>query len=48
MNNATYYFFFDTIVKRYLIEKGVLNIDKSDVIGLGGRNDVPLFQLNRL
>lgn len=34
MNNTTYYSFFDTIVNQYLIECGVLDIDKSDVIGL--------------
>lgn len=34
MNNTTYYSFFDTIVNQYLIEKGVLDIEKSPVIGL--------------
>jgi acyl-CoA thioester hydrolase len=34
MNNTTYYSFFDTIVNQYLIENGVLDIEKSDVIGL--------------
>ena len=34
MNNTTYYSFFDTIVNQYLIEKGVLHIDRSEVIGL--------------
>lgn len=34
MNNTTYYSFFDTIVNQYLIENGVLDIERSDVIGL--------------
>lgn len=34
MNNTTYYSFFDTIVNQYLIEKDVLDIHESDVIGL--------------
>jgi acyl-CoA thioester hydrolase len=34
MNNATYYSFFDTIVNQYLIENGVLDVEKSPVIGL--------------
>ena len=34
MNNTTYYSFFDTIVNQYLIENGVLDVDKGRVIGL--------------
>ena len=34
MNNVTYYSFFDTVVNQYLIEKGVLDIEGSSVIGL--------------
>ena len=34
MNNTTYYSFFDSIVNQYLIEHGVLDIEKSPVIGL--------------
>ena len=34
MNNTTYYSFFDTIVNQYLIENGVLDVEKSEVIGL--------------
>ncbi|MGM4998246.1 acyl-CoA thioesterase [Tardiphaga sp. 538_B7_N1_4] len=34
MNNTTYYSFFDTIVNQYLIDNGVLDIEKSEVIGL--------------
>ncbi|HET7460058.1 MAG TPA: thioesterase family protein [Longimicrobium sp.] len=34
LNNVVYYSFFDTAVNRYLIERGVLRIDTSPVIGL--------------
>lgn len=34
VNNVAYYGYFDTIVNDYLISAGVLNIHKSDVIGL--------------
>ncbi len=34
MNNTTYYSFFDTIVNQYLIENGVLDVEKGSVIGL--------------
>lgn len=34
MNNTTYYAFFDSVVCQYLIEHGVLDIEKSPVIGL--------------
>lgn len=34
MNNTTYYSFFDTIVNLYLIENGVLDVEKSPTIGL--------------
>jgi len=34
MNNTTYYSFFDSIVNQYLIENGVLDVEKSHVIGL--------------
>jgi acyl-CoA thioester hydrolase len=34
INNAVYYSFFDTAVNRYLIEKNVLDILKSETIGL--------------
>jgi acyl-CoA thioester hydrolase len=34
LNNIVYYSFFDTAVNRYLIEKGVLEIGTSPVIGL--------------
>ncbi len=34
LNNVVYYSYFDTVVNRYLIEKGVLEIGTGPVIGL--------------
>ena len=34
INNAVYYSFFDTAVNRYLIEHNVLDVLKSEIIGL--------------
>ena len=34
VNNVVYYSFFDTAVNRFLIDRGVLRIDASPVIGL--------------
>ena len=34
VNNVTYYSYFDTAVNGYLIAKGALDIEKSEVIGL--------------
>ena len=34
VNNVIYYSYFDTVVNQYLIEQGVLDIEKSTVIGL--------------
>jgi acyl-CoA thioester hydrolase len=34
INNSVYYFFFDTLVNNYLIKHGLLEIGKSDIIGL--------------
>lgn len=34
VNNVIYYSFFDTAVNQFLIENGVLDISKSDTIGL--------------
>lgn len=44
MNNTTYYSFFDTIVNQYLIENGVLDIEKSDVIGLVAETTCSYFK----
>jgi len=34
VNNVIYYSYFDTVVNRYLIDKGVLDLEKSETIGL--------------
>lgn len=34
VNNVVYYSFFDTAVNRYLIERGALDIERGEVIGL--------------
>lgn len=34
VNNVVYYSYFDTVVNQYLIEKGVLNFESSEIIGL--------------
>lgn len=34
VNNVVYYSYFDTVVNRYLIDEGVLDIARSEVIGL--------------
>ncbi|WP_441231971.1 acyl-CoA thioesterase [Tardiphaga sp. 215_C5_N2_1] len=44
MNNTTYYAFFDTIVNQYLIENGVLDVEKSEVIGLVAETTCSYFK----
>jgi len=34
VNNSVYYFYFDTVVNRWLIDTGLLEIGKSETIGL--------------
>jgi len=34
VNNSVYYFYFDTVVNKWLIENGLLEIGKSELIGL--------------
>lgn len=34
VNNAVYYFYFDTVVNRWLIDNGLLELGKSEIIGL--------------
>jgi acyl-CoA thioester hydrolase len=34
VNNVVYYSYFDTVVNQYLIEQGVLDIERSTVVGL--------------
>lgn len=44
VNNVVYYSFFDTVVNRYLIEQGALDIDKGAVIGLVVETKCNYFQ----
>ncbi len=34
INNSVYYFYFDTVVNRFLIDNGLLEIGKSETVGL--------------
>lgn len=34
VNNAVYYFYFDTVVNKWLVDQSLLEIGKSEVIGL--------------
>jgi acyl-CoA thioester hydrolase len=34
VNNVVYYSYFDTVVNQYLIERGALDIENSEVVGL--------------
>ena len=34
VNNSVYYFYFDTVVNKWLIENGLLELGKSETIGL--------------
>ncbi|MGJ8564675.1 MAG: acyl-CoA thioesterase [Alphaproteobacteria bacterium] len=34
VNNSVYYFYFDTVVNKWLIENGLLEIGKSETVGL--------------
>ena len=43
INNVVYYSFFDTAVNRYLIERNVLDIAKSETIGLVIENQCKYF-----
>ena len=36
VNNVVYYSWFDTAVNHYLVQRGVLDIERGDVIGLPG------------
>ena len=44
VNNVVYYSFFDTAVNQYLIEVGVLDVEKSEVIGLVVETQCNYFQ----
>jgi len=43
INNAVYYLYFDTVVNEYLIEKGLLDIETSDIIGLVVKTNCDYF-----
>ncbi len=43
INNAVYYFYFDTIVNNFLIDASLLNIDKGEVIGLVAHTECDYF-----
>ena len=34
VNNSVYYFYFDTVVNKWLVENGLLEVGKSEVVGL--------------
>ena len=34
VNNSVYYFYFDTVVNKWLIDNGLLEVGNSDVVGL--------------
>jgi len=43
INNAVYYLYFDTVVNEYLIQKGLLDIETSDIIGLVVKTNCDYF-----
>jgi acyl-CoA thioester hydrolase len=43
VNNSVYYFYIDTVVNRYLIDNGLLEIGKSEVIGLAVESGCNFF-----
>lgn len=43
INNAVYYLYFDTVVNDYLIQKGLLDIETSDIIGLVVKTNCDYF-----
>ena len=45
VNNVTYYSYFDTVVNTFLIERGLLEIGKSAVIGLVVETGCQFFSL---
>lgn len=44
VNNVVYFSYFDTVVNQYLIDQGVLDIHRGDVIGLVVENTCRYFQ----
>jgi len=43
VNNAVYYFYFDTVVNEFLITKGLLDIETSQTIGLVVKTNCDYF-----
>ena len=43
VNNVQYYSFFDTVINRFLIDRGVLDIHAGDVIGLAVESHCNFF-----
>lgn len=43
INNAVYYLYFDTVVNEYLIQKDLLDIETSDIIGLVVKTNCDYF-----
>lgn len=43
INNAVYYFYFDTIVNNFLIDASLLDIEKGEVIGLVAQTGCDYF-----
>jgi acyl-CoA thioester hydrolase len=44
INNVVYYSYFDTVVNRYLIEQGALDVSRGEVIGLVVETHCEYFQ----
>jgi acyl-CoA thioester hydrolase len=44
VNNVVYYALFDTVINRYLIERGVLDIERGAVIGLAVETQCRFFR----
>jgi acyl-CoA thioester hydrolase len=44
VNNVIYYSYFDTVVNRYLIDQGVLDLEKSPIIGLAVETQCRFFK----
>ena len=42
VNNVTYYSYFDSVINRYLIEEGGLDIHNAPVVGFYGEFQLPV------
>lgn len=43
VNNSVHYFYFDTVVNEFLVTQGLLNIEKSETIGLVVKTNCDYF-----